>query len=180
MIEAGDYMRWQAIVLIGLVLLGSGATYFVLRPESSSIVITHQGAAALIQAIWSVLAVVLALIIPGWQDAVTAQNDYKRRKRLLQELVKTAAEMFREQALDLAPPAVLVKTLRDALAAFPVSDLQTAEEARDLMDVRNFVTLAYDFVVRANGQIGWDNARAAIIDDRATAAAAINRLLAHP
>lgn len=138
--------------MLALIVAGVWATVqFWDRPDAS----------AWIQCIWSIVAVFLAIIAPMWHAAAAAESEYRRTKALLGQIV-VAAELLcdaviKEEAIPQysAPFYHLFnvgewESVRDSLAAFPVTTLHSADELRDLMAVRAAMDQAVTWVRRTH------------------------------
>lgn len=142
-------MQWfRAVTMLAMLTLGGYGTVKFLYAQDG---------AAWIQCIWSVAAVFLALIYPGWQAEVLAQTEYRRQMKLLSALVSSAsgladaageASACEESAMDFRAKYHLARyvAVRDALAAFPITAFLREREAQDLMHVRALMVETVDLL----------------------------------
>lgn len=143
-------MNWRGPFLLLFVLFAGWATWYVIQPTQADLVASRAGPAALIQAIWSVVAVILAVIAPQWHADVQSRADYARQRRLLAEIVIAVESALRTAAACGNDPVAAAtfgnavkigqwNSIRDSIAAFPVTALRTAAEVTDLMEVRSLI-----------------------------------------
>lgn len=138
-----------------------------MQPANADLVASREGVAAIIQAIWSVLAVILAVITPGWHADVQAAAEYRRQMKLLGEIVTGAESALRAFAVTsgdvnaasahgMQISIARWNSMRDSLNAFPATAVRTAREAGDLMRVRAVFAESVELVQRSKiGGLAW-------------------------
>ena len=150
-------MNWRALLMLLMMVAGAYATWVFLAPG-------QKDGAAWIQCVWSIVAVSLAIITPGWPaDGSRLESEHRRHMALLAELVNFAdvhlvsagtAKETPEAAQNFFTRENIARftEARDALASFPVTVFNAAQEARDLMMVR--AAMAETVSLLARGQSG--------------------------
>jgi len=145
-IRAGT--MWKRLFLLGLVLLAICLTFYYLSPDRAELVEKRQGAAVILQAIWSVVAVIVAIILPQIQLDVREQEDIRRKLALLKHMAKSAFVILDEAAdaaasdhgarayLDGYDP-MRWQAAREVLAAFQIVALRTVSQAQALVEIRS-------------------------------------------
>src|SRR5262249_34664414 len=117
------------------------------------------GIASVLQAIWTILAVIVAIVFPRLEAGAQADENYRRQKRLLQRLVLNAESLLTAAAQygadqpgagNFVAGTTIAKweAARDALNAYPVVSLKEAEEVEDLIAVRSAIGEATQHIAR--------------------------------
>jgi hypothetical protein len=135
-------MKWRITGLLGMTFLAIlGTLYAISNPGRAELRGTGDAAW------WSIVAVSVAVIAPGLESEVKEKAEYQRQKRLLREIVLRAEVLLQavaqigadQQAAGAYFAHVSIpkwQSVRDSLAAYPVTGLQSAQEVEDLMTVR--------------------------------------------
>jgi len=150
-------MLGKKLCLIGMALLACAVSLVALMPQAANWVKQDVGAASIIQAAFSIVAVMVALVLPEIQAETQERATHRRQMRLLAELVQMADALLRSAA-DASHNQELAiqfrghyhmarwEAARDALADFPIIVFNSASEARDLMNLRALMRESVDLL----------------------------------
>jgi hypothetical protein len=144
-------------LILALVVAGAYATLVFSHPD-------QKDGAAWIQCVWSVVAAMLAVIVPSYYADVQAHSDYRRHREMLSEVVGSAEKLLKTAAgwqgdfaqFQQGHPLAVWAAVRDSLVHFPVGGLKHADEVQDLMIIRGVMAEACEMLELARGgKIPW-------------------------
>ena len=166
-------------------LIAGIASIVILLPGQREYVQSLSGPASVLQAIWSVVAVFVAVSYPSIESETKEREDRQRNRALLRQIVLNAEGMMRmganasgnmDASAAFTSTASMVRwnSVRDSVAAFPITGLMEASEVEHLMAVRAGVSEAASAITRVHqgglGPMGATETMARILNADAKAA----------
>ena len=137
----------RSYILLFVLVFALCASVYVLQPSHFAEVSPSAGAASVLQSVWSVVAVVVALLLPS----MVAEGEAKRKSRLLAEIATTAWNLMAQGANGCRSSELCVafgqsyhleewETALHSLNAFPVDSLETGDQVQDLLKLQGEMT----------------------------------------